>query len=69
MHANQILDPIFHQVLGQCLNTSEFFKYSNASLTKRNNATFRVIEIVPPFDAVTIAYIHKCFEKKGVQCK
>ena len=25
MHANQILDPIFHQVLDSCLNTPEFF--------------------------------------------
>ena len=25
MHANQILDPIFHQVLDPCLNTPEWF--------------------------------------------
>ena len=24
MHANQLLDPIFHQVLDPCLNTPEF---------------------------------------------
>ena len=34
------------------------------SLIKRNNATFGVIEIIPPFDTITVAYIHKGFEKK-----
>ena len=28
------------------------------SLTKRNGPTFRVTEIIPSFDTVTVAYIH-----------
>ena len=39
------------------------------SLTKRDNATFGVIEIIPPFDTITVAYFHKRFEKRRVQCK
>ena len=39
-------------------------------LTKRNDATFiRVIEVIPPFDTITVAYIHKGFEKRWVKCK
>ena len=36
------------------------------SHAKRNDAAFRVIEIILSFDTVTVAYIHKHFEKRRV---
>ena len=37
MHANQILDPIFHQVLDPCLNTPEGFSISDNTISNKDN--------------------------------
>ena len=37
------------------------------SLTKRNNTTIRVIEIIPSFDTIAVANIHERLKKRRVQ--